>query len=173
MCSNIAARQGDVMLTATDLTALPGSKLDELFCAAPAGDIPTGIGRGQALIAAGSFACGPLVGFVRLLAWRGKVFDDNGGTLLNLIGPFGNRAINAEVYAGVSRLDGRPCIVLDYSKTSRVAGWVRDEIREVAPGVYLGVVFVRSRRAPLRFSLQFDSSSNGQPSPSPESAHTH
>ena len=161
------------MVPATDLTTLQGSKLDDLFGAAPAGAIPTGIGRGQALIATGSFACRPLVGFVRLLAWRGKQFDDHGSTLLNLIGPFGNRAIKAEVYAGVSRLDGRPCIVLDYSKTSRVAGWVRDEIREVAPGVYLGVVYVRSRRAPLRFSLQFDSSSNGQPSPSPESAHAH
>jgi hypothetical protein len=161
------------VLTATDLTTMQASNLDDLFGAAPAGAIPTGIGRGQALIATGSFACRPLVAFVRLLAWRGKEFDDEGRTLLNLIGPVGNRAIKAEVYPDVSRLDGRPCIVLDYSKSSRVAGWVRDEIREVAPGLYLGVVYVRSRRAPLRFSLQFDSSSERQPSPSPESAHAH
>jgi len=31
--------------------------------------------------------------------------------------------------------------VLDYSKTSLVARQIRDEIREVAPGVFLGVVF--------------------------------
>ena len=161
------------MLTATDLTAMRASNLDDLFGAAPAGAIPTGIGRGQALIVTGSFACRPLVGFVRRLAWRGKEFDDEGSTLLNLIGPLGNRAIKAEVYPDVSRLDGRPCIVLDYSKTSRVARWVRDEIREVAPGVYLGVVYVRSRLAPLRFSLQFDSSAERQQSPSPESAHAH
>jgi hypothetical protein len=161
------------MLTATDLTASQGSKLDDLFGAAPAGAIPTGIGQGQALIATGSFVCRPLAGFARLVAWRGKEFDDRAKTLLNLIGPLGNRAIKAEVYHDVSRLDGGPCIVLDYSKTSRVAGWVRDEIREVAPGLYLGLVYVRSRRAPLRFSLQFDTSTERQPSPSPENAHAH
>src|SRR5438105_941760 len=36
---------------------------------------------------------------------------------------------------------GRSCIVLDYSHTSLVAPWIRDEIREVSPGVYLGIVF--------------------------------
>jgi hypothetical protein len=54
-----------------------------------------------------------------------------------------------------SWVDGRPCIVLDYSRTSFVASMVRDEIRELAPGVYLGVVFVRRRRLPLRFVLAF------------------
>ena len=44
------------------------------------------------------------------------------------------------------------CIVLDYSKTSRVAGSVRDEIREIAPGLYIGVVY-GERRLPIRFSL--------------------
>ena len=77
------------------------------------------------------------------------------------------------MYRDASRLDGRPCIVLDYSKTSRVAGWVRDEIREVAPRLYLGLVYVRSRRAPLRFSLRFDTPSGSEPSPSLENAHAH
>lgn len=161
------------MLTATELTTTPGSKLDDLFAAAPAGAVPVGIGSGQALVATSSFACRPLVAFVRLLAWRGKEFDHEGRTLLNLIGPLGNRAIKAEVYPDASRLDGRPCIVLDYSKTSRVAGWVRDEIREVAPGLYLGLVYVRSKRAPLRFSLRFDPSAGSAPKPSLENARVH
>ena len=159
------------MLTATELTTTPGSQLDELFATAPAGAFPVGIGSGQALIATGSLAGRPLVAFVRLLAWRGKEFDDEGRTLLNLIGPLGNRAIKAEVYSDVSRLDGRPCIVLDYSKASRVARWVRDEIREIAPGLYLGLVYVRSKRAPLRFSLRFDAPSASAPAPSLENAH--
>ena len=151
------------MLTATELPSLPGSQLDELFAAAPAGSIPVGIGRGQALIATGTFAARPLVGLVRLLAWRGKEFDAQGRTLRNLVSPFAVRAIKADVYLDASRLDGLPCIVLDYSKTSRVAGWVRDEIREVAPGLYLGLVYVRSRRAPLHFALQFDVAPDRQP----------
>jgi hypothetical protein len=144
------------MLTATDLPSLGGSQLDELFAGAPAGSIPVGVGHGQALIATGSRAARPVVAFVRLFAWRGKEFDGRGRSLRNLITPLGVRAIKADVYVDASRFDGLPCIVLDYSKTSRLARWVRDEIREVAPGLYVGLVYVRSRRAPVRFSLQFD-----------------
>lgn len=44
--------------------------------------------------------------------------------------------------------------MLDYSKTSRVAHWIRDEIREVGPGVYLGLVYW-SRARILHFALTF------------------
>jgi hypothetical protein len=152
--------QGEIdMLTASEFALMPGTELDALFANAPAGSIPVGVGRGQALIATGSFAARPLLAMVRYSAWQGKEFD--GHSLRNLISPFSKRAIKADVYVDASRLDGRPCIVLDYSKTSRVAGWIRDEIREVAPGLYVGLVYVRSRRAPLRFSLQFDDASGG------------
>src|SRR6185295_11038979 len=144
------------MLTARDLPSMRGSQLDQLFADAPAGEIPVGKGSGQALMATGTFAARPLLTITRLLAWQGKVFDGPSHTLRNLISPFGVKAIAADVYVDASRLDGNPCIVLDYSKTSRVAGFVRDEIRQIAPGLYIGVVYVRSRRAPIRFSLAFD-----------------
>ena len=143
------------MLQARQLPSMRGSELKALFAKADAGTIPVGKGNGQALIATGTVVARPLLAFVRLVAWRGKEFDEQGGRLRNLVGPFALRAITADVYIGDSRLDGRPCIVLDYSKTSRVAGWVRDEIREVEPGLYVGLVYVRSRQAPLRFSLEF------------------
>lgn len=144
------------MITAHSLPSMRRRELEQLFREAPAGVIPTGRGRGQALMAGGTFASKPLLAAVRVVAWQGKEFDGRTGTLCNLISPFGKRAITAEVYHDASWIDGLPCIVLDYSKTSRVAGFVRDEIREIAPGVYLGVVFVRSRRAPVMFSLEFD-----------------
>jgi hypothetical protein len=144
------------MLTARDLPSMRGNQLDALFANAPAGEIPVGKGSGQALMATGTFAARPLLTITRLLAWQGKVFDGPSHTLRNLISPFGFKAIAADVYVDASRLDGNPCIVLDYSKTSRVAGFVRDEIRQIAPGLYIGVVYVRSRRAPIRFSLAFD-----------------
>lgn len=147
------------MLQAKQLPSMRGSEVEALFAKADAGTIPVGKGNGQALIATGTVAARPLLAFVRLLAWRGKEFDTQGRSLRNLISPFALRAITADVYIGESRLDGRPCIVLDYSKTSRVAGWVRDEIREVEPGLYVGLVYVRSRRAPLRFSLEFAAAS--------------
>lgn len=143
------------MVTARTLPSMPGSELDELFANAPAGDVPVGKGSGQALVATGTVAARPLLVTARLLAWRGKQFDAPSHTLRNLISPFGFKAITADVYVDASLLDGRPCIVLDYSKTSRVAGWVRDEIREIAPGVYLGLVYAGTRRLPIRFSLEF------------------
>lgn len=146
------------MVTARELPSLKGNELQELFAGAEAGSIPVGKGRGQALMATGTPFARPLLAMVRRLAWQGKVFDDASHTLRNMISPFGAKAITADVYIDASRLDGRPCIVLDYSKTSRVAGFVRDEIREIGPGLYVGLVYVRSRQAPIRFSLQFDSS---------------
>src|ERR1700741_3118648 len=142
------------MLTATKLTATKPNELDEVLGPAPSGPIPSGEGHGQALLGTGTFAARPFTAFVRTVAWRGKEFDDKTHTLLNRIGPLGSRAIKADVYIDDSWLDGRPCIVLDYSKTSRSARWIRDEIREVAPGLYLGLVYVRSRRVAVGFCVQ-------------------
>jgi hypothetical protein len=143
------------MTTATDLLSMKGHELDDLFRAATGCVIPSGSGSGQALMATGTRAARPFVSFVRATSWRGKDFDDDTSTLLNRIGPGGWRAIKADVRMENSWLDEQPCVVLDYSKTSRVARWIRDEIREISPGLYLGMVYVRSRRAPLRFSLSF------------------
>ena len=91
------------------------------------------------------------------LLWRGKVVNARKGRLKNLMSALSIQAIAAAVYQQDSWYDGKPCIVLDYSKTSLVAHLVRDEIREIAPGVYLGLVFL-GRRHVLDFALDF----NGQ-----------
>jgi hypothetical protein len=67
---------------------------------------------------------------------------------------FGFNAILAKVYKGPSWLDGKECIVLDYSETSAVAHWIRDEIRLIGPGFYLGVVYWEKKRL-IDFALQF------------------
>ena len=63
------------------------------------------------------------------------------GELRNKLSPFRFLAIRAKVYNDGSWLDGKPTIVIDYSKTSFVAGKIRDEIREIGPGLYLGRVW--------------------------------
>lgn len=141
---------------ATGLAEMAGDALDELFGGAPAGEIPIGRGSGTALIAPGTRFGRAMATVARLLYWQGKEFDPSTRTLRNLITPFGVRAITASVYEDRSWHDGEPCIVLDYSKTSKVAHWVRDEIRQVEPGVYLGLVYWGRRRLPVRFTLVFD-----------------
>jgi len=62
--------------------------------------------------------------------------------------------VAAEVYKAPSWLDDKECIVLDYSKTSLVAHWIRDEIRLISPNFYLGKVYWDKKRL-IDFSLNF------------------
>ena len=140
-------------LTVAPLARRSQSQLDGLFRRSPAGPIPQGDTAGIALIAPGTLLAPILTRFIHLVAWQGKVFDPATGTLRNKITPFGIRAIAAQVYKEASWVDGQECIVLDYSQTSLVARWIRDEIREVAPGQYLGVVFWGRTRL-IHFALR-------------------
>ena len=44
--------------------------------------------------------------------------------------------------------------MLDYSKTSLVAEHIRDEIRQIGPGIYLGIVYWDKNKT-IHFALQF------------------
>jgi hypothetical protein len=136
------------------------SALVQRFRAAPAGQIPNGRGKGTVLLGTGGPLAALAAGFSRALLWRGKVVDGPGGKLKNLVSPLEVRAFAAKVYEQGSWLDGAPCIVLDYSKTSLLARKVRDEIREVAPDVFLGLVFL-GRRHVLDFTLDFRDGGRG------------
>jgi len=129
-------------------------QLDDLFRKSPAGEIPEGEGEGTAIIKPGSDVSDDIARFVHLFTWKGKVFDPASGTLKNKILPLGHKAIIAKVYKDKSWFDEKPCIVLDYSKTSLVAKWIRDEIREVAPGIYLGIVYWGKKKL-IHFALKF------------------
>ena len=75
--------------------------------------------------------------------------------LRNRILPLGLNAIIAKVYKAPSWLDQKECIVLDYSETSLLARWIRDEIRLIGPGTYLGKVYWDKKRL-IDFALQFE-----------------
>jgi hypothetical protein len=139
---------------ATQLLAMSQAQLDDLFRASPAGDIPNGPAKGTAIIAPGTIFSEPTAQIINLFGWQGKVFDSAKGLLKNKILAFGFEAIVARVYKGPSWLDNKECIVLDYSDTSIVAQYIRDEIRLVSPNFYLGVVYWGKDRL-IHFSLQF------------------
>jgi hypothetical protein len=139
---------------AKQLLAMSQAQLDDLFRGSPAGDIPNGPANGTAIIAPGTKYSGAIAEVINHFGWQGKVFDAAQGTLKNRILAFGLEAIIAKVYKGPSWLDGKECIVLDYSQTSIVAQRVRDEIRLISPGFYLGKVYWDKDRL-IDFSLQF------------------
>ena len=136
------------------LLRMTQAQLDDLFTNSPVGEIPDGEGKGTAIIAAGTGLTPEIASFINYFAWQGKVFDAKAGLLKNRILAFGVAAIVAQVYKGPSWFDGKECIVLDYSQTSLVAGWIRDEIRMIDPAFYLGEVFGGRNRI-FHFSLQF------------------
>jgi hypothetical protein len=130
------------------------SELDTLFTESPVGSIPDGEAEGTAIVAPGTTFSPTVAQFISLFAWQGKVFDAKKGVLKNKILPFGLNAIIAKVYKASSWLDGKECIVLDYSDTSFVAQWIRDEIRQVEPELYLGKVYWDKKRL-IDFALKF------------------
>ena len=131
-------------------------ELDDIYKSASVGNIPSGDTRGTAIVA-GTLFSRWYARFARLFAWQGKVFDlfppdQQNGILINKISPLSLSFIVAKVYKDISWMDGKETIVIDYSKTSFFAKNIRDEIREVEPGIYLGKVWWGKTRI-LDFTL--------------------
>jgi len=140
--------------TAPQLLSMSQKDLDNLFSNSPSGDIPNGEAEGTAIIAPDTVFSPEIASLINIFTWKGKTFDAAHGTLRNRILAFGLDAIVAEVYKSASWFDNKECIVLDYSKTSFVAQHVRDEIRLIAPGLYLGLVYWEKSKT-IHFALQF------------------
>jgi hypothetical protein len=136
------------------LLQMSNQQLDQLFSSSLAGDIPDGSAKGTAIVAPGTSFSQEIAEIVNVFCWQGKTFDAKRGVLRNKILPLGLNAIVATVYKGQSWFDNKECIVLDYSETSLVAHWIRDEIRLISPNFYLGRVYWE--KTPLiHFALQF------------------
>lgn len=135
-------------------------ELDEIYLKSEAGNIPSGETRGTAIVA-GSSRAQSFAKFARMFAWQGKVFDlfpptFERGILINKVTPFSMTFVVAKVYKDKSWMDDKETIVIDYSTTSFFAQKIRDEIREVEEGIYLGKVWFGKKRI-----LDFALNSNG------------
>jgi hypothetical protein len=141
-------------LTSARLLTMSQQQLDDLFAAGVSGHIPSGEAQGTAIVAPGTPFTDDIAEAIKIFGWQGKRFDAAGGNLVNSVSPLRIHAVAAEVYVAPSWSDGKDCIVLDYSKTSIVAHWIRDEIRAIAPSLYLGVVYWWRKRI-INFCLEF------------------
>jgi hypothetical protein len=143
VCAAAASAGGDPppacpALSFEQLAAMPWAELEQLYRQAAPGAIPNGFARGRVVYPPCERHGGLKTTFAGL-TWHGKHFCAADGTLVNQW--LGVRAIRARVGYGESWLDGRPAIILDYSCTSHVWADVRDETREVAPGLYVGAMY--------------------------------
>lgn len=140
--------------TVEQLQALDQAQLEAVYRQGVAAGLPPGRVRGTALLAPGT-ARGKLLARGARLVWQGKINDPSEAAAVNRF--FGLRIIRAQVYQGESWLDGGPSLILDYSRTSRLYAANRDEIRLVAAGLYLGLMYARTEPRPtlsLTFALE-------------------
>ncbi len=141
-------------ITVDQISRMSPAEVDELFRKGTTGPIPHGDATGTAIFKPGSASERVVQRLVRMVAWQGKVVNSEARELQNKILPAGVHAITADVYWDRSWFDGKECIVLDYSKRSVVARYIRDEIRKVAPRLYLGLVYWNHTRL-IYFTLEF------------------
>lgn len=73
--------------------------------------------------------------------WRGKSAQADGYFINRWIG--GIQAIDSHYVIGPSWVDGRPAIIIEYPPGTKLFGNLHDELREVAPGLYLGPIYDR------------------------------
>jgi hypothetical protein len=131
-----------IQLTSLDsLAKMRESQLAYFYENSPVGEVPQGYVPGLAIFNPGSRTALFTGKVIRATAWQGKYFDEP-GKMTNRV--FGRRMIQADIVAGPSWLDGKPSIILDYAEASNIAKSYRDEIREISPGIYLGIMFRRT-----------------------------
>ncbi len=138
-------------ITLDALLRMTPAEIEAVYRQGTAAAIPPGRVRGTALLAPGTWRARPLSRGARLL-WQGKVIEPDQATAVNRF--FGIRMIRGQLSQGPSWFDGAPALILDYSETSRIYARNRDEIRQVAPGLFLGLMYDRST-APPRLSMYF------------------
>ena len=98
---------------------------------------PTGFIPGRVLPFPGKRINKPVSTIMHLTVWQGKVFCTN-ESMINKM--FGVKMAPGVVGVENGFLDGRPSITINYPK-SLIFGAYRDEIREIAPGIYLGLMY--------------------------------
>lgn len=122
-----------------DLQHLSLSQLQELYTHAEIGHPLVGTARGNLLYLTDKL---PRIK-VRLAnsVWRGKTADSDGYFINRWIG--GVNWIDSHYIIGPSWIDGKPSVIMEYPPGTKLFWNMHDELREVAPGLYMGPVFER------------------------------
>lgn len=122
-----------------DPEGMSREQLDALFAAGRGDRLPLGVFDGKVFYLAE--AKRPKLRLASMnAAWKGKTFRCDGSFVNRWIG---FEAIVAQSSVAPSWFDGKPAVVVDYEPGTPVFGKNRDEIREVAPGVWLARLYKR------------------------------
>ncbi|MBX9579295.1 MAG: hypothetical protein K2X87_03225 [Gemmataceae bacterium] len=132
--------------TERDLRRMDAGQLRELFLESDLGTPLVGAARGRLVSLADRR--GPVRTGLTNAAWKGKTAEPDGTFVNRWVG--GVHAIGSRYEVGPSWLDGRPALVVEYPPGTPILGKTRDELREVAPGLYLGPLYDKTPCPVLR-----------------------
>lgn len=135
----------DGPLTPECLIRMSRCQLLDLYRGGAVTAAPVGFVRGYPIFEPGKRLTPVRTHATRLL-WQGKEFNCGGDTMINHV--VGLKMVTAKVFPAESWYDGQPTLVFDYECTSKLFAVTRDEVREVAPGVFLGLTYLRKACGP-------------------------
>jgi hypothetical protein len=133
-------------LTMDDLQRMCPDQLAELFVKADVGSPLVGPAHGRLIYSTDKHPRMKM--WMSNAVWKGKLAAENGYFINRWIG--GIKAIDSHYVIGPSWVDGRPAIIMEYASGTPLFANSRDELREVAPGLYLGPLFDRCPCPKLR-----------------------
>jgi hypothetical protein len=123
-----------------DLEDLGPCELAALFTRADVGTPLVGRARGKLLYLTDK-RFNSLKLRVSAATWRGKAACCDGAFINRWIGD--RRWIGSHYVIGPSWVDGRPAVIMEYPPGTKLFWNMHDELREIAPGLYLGPVYER------------------------------
>ena len=127
-------------ITLDRLKRMSAAELAETFARAEVGRPPAGVAHGRGVCVIDARLPRVQRGLTNLV-WRGKVLAEDGSFVNRWAG--GVRAIGSQYVIAPSWVDGRPAVVMEYPPGTPLFANTRDELREVAPGLYLGPLYDR------------------------------
>lgn len=140
LCLLVVSTRGDAWqpLTLGQLQRMSATELELLYRSAEVGTPPVGKAKGKVLLVTTAHMP-KLRARMQNVAWKGKTIAADGSFQNRWIG--GLEWIGSEYVIGPSWIDGQPTVVIDYAPGTPLFGNTRDELREVAPGLYLGPLY--------------------------------
>lgn len=141
-------------LTVDDLAGMDESALHAVYRGSGAGSMPQGRLKGTVIPIPGTKMADARRKAGKLV-WQGKRIAPDGTSIKNRF--FGLPGVPGRLGTGTSWVDSRPSIIIDYKETSWIYRKYRDEIREVSPGLFLGVMHDRTVSPPkvvMYFALE-------------------
>lgn len=129
-------------------------ELEALYRCAEPGPMPEGYLPGKAIPHAGTKRA-PRVSKRMGKIWKGKIFYPDDCLLENQWWCH-LQSVKAWLFVGPSWLDAKPSIIMDYRGSSPIV-WrnVRDELRQVGPNIYLGIMYQQNHKNCAKIKMYF------------------